>query len=599
MRSLTNPGSLAPLSSASRLGTTLAVPGPEEAQTQQHLKVLQDLIRRDYLAEPDWTLALRDLARMARRALGASEALVALFHPSTQAWQAINTRGQTLSNEEISQVASHSILEHVRQAGTPLFTTVDRPLALTSESIMEHELESVLVVPLQFLDLSQSRPQSVFGGCLYVHRAAGGALFQEKDITLVQDITAIVQPTLNLLRHYGEMQKSLQATREEVADLRQAVAREYRLGDLETRDPSFGEKVLGVLQRVSHADKVGLLLLGPSGAGKSHLARAYHYASPRKNGPFVVLDCAQVTSSETLAAELFGYAPRSGYANAPQGGRPGKARLAHRGTLFIDEVGCLPAELQQRLLRLLQTGYFSPLGSSEEEKVDLQIIAATNEDLGQLVRERKFREDLYWRLAEVSLKLPPLSQRPADIPGLAERFLRDACGRYARNDLEGLTEAAVTVLRLHDWANAGNMRGLEHTIARSVLLAPQGTRWLEPSHLQLQRGLEPNNEGAGQVSTPSHSGVTGGLSGPAQATSHDSAPADVQSLREPNGSTGCPRCNPPSIDRLTEAIRRHRTATAAAKALGMTRDSLIWQLRRANLTVGEVLGIASVEPDAC
>src|SRR5205823_3148931 len=120
----------------------------------------------------------------------------------------------------------------------------------------------------------------------------------------------------------------------------------YGFGALKSRDPGFAHHVLEPLRRIAKADRVGLLLLGPTGSGKTWLAHAFHCESARRDGAFVVFDCAQVTSAETLAAELFGFAPLSGYTNAPPRGRHGKAQLAHGGTLFVDEVGALPAELQ-------------------------------------------------------------------------------------------------------------------------------------------------------------------------------------------------------------------------------------------------------------
>src|SRR5262249_31711064 len=158
----------------------------------------------------------------------------------------------------------------------------------------------------------------------------------QDDVQLILDITRIVQPSLNLLRALGRLETDLEASRREVQELRASAAGRWALGRYETHDPWFAENVLEPLRRVSSASKVGILLLGPTGSGKSHLAQAYHYACPRKAGPFVTLDCSQVTSAETLASELFGYAANSGYANAPAKGRPGKAQSAHGGTLFVD-----------------------------------------------------------------------------------------------------------------------------------------------------------------------------------------------------------------------------------------------------------------------
>src|SRR5262249_42601794 len=158
----------------------------------------------------------------------------------------------------------------------------------------------------------------------------------------------LAQPTLNVLRTLADVRRDLQSSREELDRMRLQGAGAYRLGRYETRDPWFARNVIEPLSRVAESNKVNLLLLGPTGSGKTHLAEAYHFESPRRNGPFVVLDCAQVTSVETLSAELFGYAPDSGYVNAPRHGRRGKAEMADGGSLFVDEIATLPAELQQK-----------------------------------------------------------------------------------------------------------------------------------------------------------------------------------------------------------------------------------------------------------
>jgi transcriptional regulator with PAS, ATPase and Fis domain len=268
-----------------------------------------------------------------------------------------------------------------------------------------------------------------------------------------------------------------------------------------------------------------------------------------------------VTSQETLGAELFGYAPRSGFANAPPGGRPGAAELADGGTLFIDEIGCLPVELQQKLLALIQTGTYSRLGSSERRQVDVQVIAATNEDLRELVRRRRFREDLLWRLSVFVVELPPLNERAADIPHLARRFLLGAAEQFERREIRGLKDRALSALLHHDWSRSGNVRGLEHTISRSVLLAPPGVRELDAEHLCFQSLLHSERRAARD---------------------------------EPHGQSPAPRprrpaASLPELSAIQAAIREHGYATAAAQSLGISRPTLIWQLRKAGLSVRDVL----------
>lgn len=557
------------------------------ARALHHLQVLQGLIHRDYLTGSDLSFALHDLAERVQSAVMASETLVTLFHANPEQWLTISATGQQLSYAAITRQASRTVLEQVRSSGEAVIATAEEGLALASESILDLRLESLLAVPLFFWDGQVPEGGRFVGGCLYAHRTAELDPFTREDVSLVHDITAIAQSSLNLLRHLQTLRQTLEETEERLRAVAATASREYRLGDFETRDPQFADKVIGLLQRVSRADRVALMILGPSGSGKSYLAQAYHYACPRRKGPFVVLDCAQVTSAETLSAELFGYASRSGYANAPQEGRPGKAQLADRGTLFIDEVGCLPAELQQRLLRLIQTGRFSPLGGSEERQVDLQIITATNEDLAALVQKRLFREDLYWRLAEIVVHLPPLSHRPADIPPLATRLLERACQRYGMGDVKGFSPAALECLVRYDWARAGNLRGLEHTIHRTVLLAPAGLSWLDVAQLQLQSPFDYRTGAATPEGTPaadSGAGRTRGGMGGREGTRGASATVGGP------GSTEEEKLSEADIQALKDAIVQCGTGTRAAKMLGISRHTLVGRLRKAGLTIRELLG---------
>jgi transcriptional regulator with PAS, ATPase and Fis domain len=340
-----------------------------------------------------------------------------------------------------------------------------------------------------------------------------------------------------------------------------------------------------------------------------------------------------VTSAETLSAELFGYAPSSGYSNAPPKGRPGKAQLAHGGTLFIDEIAALPADLQQKLLRLIQSGTYSPLGSAEELQADLQVIAATNEDLRELVAQRRFREDLYWRIRELTIQLPPLTRRPADVPDLARKFLDAAGRRYGRPELEGYTEAALAALVRYDWSQAGNIRGLEHTVNRAVLLAPPGTRRLEAEHLQFEdaydygRGQRLERPPAASAPLPRRRTPRRALDDAERATLRSLLERKIDQTQgtiagmaldpEVAAAFGYERGSMPDstlgvwlrelgLEPQLEAARRHHrpeadlaairaailehgSGTAAARALGVTRDTLVWRLRKAGLTIDDVL----------
>jgi len=208
-----------------------------------------------------------------------------------------------------------------------------------------------------------------------------------------------------------------------------------------------------------------VLLSGESGTGKELLARAIHRASPRAEHPFIAVNCAALPEG-ILESELFGY-ERGAFTGADRR-REGRFEAAHQGTLFLDEVGEMSPATQVKLLRVLQDGEFERLGSNETLKVDLRLVAATNQDLEKAVKAGKFREDLYYRLNVIHVRIPPLRERSGDIPLLANFFLR----RYAKkNDkvVEGVTARAMDAMGNHTWP--GNVRELENVIERAVVLS--------------------------------------------------------------------------------------------------------------------------------
>jgi len=213
-----------------------------------------------------------------------------------------------------------------------------------------------------------------------------------------------------------------------------------------------------------------VLIVGETGTGKELVARGIHDLSRRSRGPFIVVNCAAIPES-LLEAELFGFT-RGAFTGAVQS-RVGRIHAAHGGTLLLDEVGELPLSMQAKLLRFVQEGEVQRLGSPDVFKVDTRLIAATNADLLQRVREKQFREDLYYRLAVFPLALPPLRNRPEDIPPLARSFLTGLC-RQANVPSKAFSGAAVGVLRKHVWS--GNVRELQHWIERAFVLAEDKTQ---------------------------------------------------------------------------------------------------------------------------
>ena len=208
-----------------------------------------------------------------------------------------------------------------------------------------------------------------------------------------------------------------------------------------------------------------VLLLGETGVGKSMVARVLHRAGPRSEGAFVAVNCAAIPSN-LLESELFGF-ERGAFTDAKHA-KPGLVQEASGGTLFLDEVGLLPAESQAKLLTVLEEGTVRRLGATRGVPVDVWIIAATSEDLEAGARERRFRSDLYHRLAVITVRLPALRQRSDDIVPLAERFLREASAGTARPP-QTLTADARAALRAYEWP--GNIRELKNVITRAALLA--------------------------------------------------------------------------------------------------------------------------------
>jgi len=224
------------------------------------------------------------------------------------------------------------------------------------------------------------------------------------------------------------------------------------------------QQVLDDAMRVAPTD-VTVLLQGETGTGKELLAHAIHRHSHRSQRPFVIVNCAALPPS-LIESELFGY--EKGAFTGAQLRKPGRFELADGGTIFLDEIGEVPLEIQGRFLRVLQTGVFERLGSTKSVRVKVRIIAATNQSLEQLVNERKFRVDLYYRLNVFPISLPPLRQRPADIPLLTQHFIDKYNARFGRS-ITSISKQSLEALQRYHWP--GNVRELEHLVESAVLSA--------------------------------------------------------------------------------------------------------------------------------
>lgn len=254
-------------------------------------------------------------------------------------------------------------------------------------------------------------------------------------------------------------------------------------GAVSTKHPSTGAigasaGFFGVIHRINRvaSTRATVLLLGESGVGKSMFACEVHRKSERANQSFVQLNCATIPEG-LLESELFGV-DKGAYTGATET-REGKFEAADGGTLFLDEIALLSLTAQAKLLRVLQTGELEHLGSTKTRKVDVRVVAATNENLQNAVEQGRFRKDLYYRLNVFPIVIPPLRERRADIPLLLEKLLKEFCERHGRQ-ISGVTNRAMQTLLTHPWP--GNIRELENVLERGIILAEEGGA-LDLTHL--------------------------------------------------------------------------------------------------------------------
>lgn len=262
------------------------------------------------------------------------------------------------------------------------------------------------------------------------------------------------------------VKKALEMRRltQEVQHLRLQVASDREFPEIIGQSKAI-HALLRQVQLIAASDST-VLLQGESGTGKELIARALHRSSPRRERPFITLDCGTIPEP-LLESELFGYV--KGAFTGASSNKKGLWEEVHGGTLFLDEIGDIPLTFQAKLLRVLQEGEIRPVGSTKQIKVDTRIVAASNKDLKHEVRALRFREDLYYRLAVVPLRLPPLRERREDIPLLVEHFVTKYC---TRNHQEHKQVPPTILRQLMEASWPGNVRELEHTIERAVLLSP-------------------------------------------------------------------------------------------------------------------------------
>ncbi|MBX3609005.1 MAG: sigma 54-interacting transcriptional regulator [Hydrogenophaga sp.] len=379
-------------------------------------------------------------------------------------------------------------------------------------------------------------------GVLGCHRIRSRQRHLNDDLAVLRILATLAGQLLQLEQLVAEQTRQLQARN---AALERALdSRSARYGLIGHSPPLL--QALAELERVSQSQAT-VLLLGESGSGKELFARAVHLASPRRDQPFIKVNCAAIPES-LFESELFGH-ERGAFTGAA-GARAGWFEQAHGGTLFLDEIGELPLAMQSKLLRTLQEGTLVRLGSSRELKVDVRLVAATHRDLARDVQAGRFRQDLYYRLNVVPIRLPSLRERRDDVRALALHFVSRANQAHQRNVYLGAD--ALALLESHDWP--GNIRELGNLIERVVLLADDTL--VDAATL---RRFMPEHERALPAPTPA-------------STDAGVLVRDYQSAQSHSALV------------LQEALQRHQgNQTRAAQSLGLTLRQFSYRLRKAGL----------------
>ncbi len=335
---------------------------------------------------------------------------------------------------------------------------------------------------------------------------------------------AYPQPVVELVEVYGQLLALALRNLTQRAALERLHEQDHARAKLLESELAGGERVVLEGSRNAEVRKLAararqvaqtdtpVLILGETGTGKERLARAIHEWSGRAEHPFITLNCAAIPAG-LLESELFGHV--KGAFTGATANRPGRFQMANGGTLLLDEVGELPMELQAKLLRVLQEGAFEPVGSDRMVKVDVRILAATHVDLERAIRERKFREDLYYRLNVFPLRLPALRERPEDLPALCEVLLAQQARRTGRTGVR-VTKEAMLLLQRYAWP--GNIRELANVLERATILSGGSGRSLGPDLLDLpERGARNEVVDSEPVHTPA---LPAGVSAPRAALAH-------------------------------------------------------------------------------
>ncbi|WP_039055846.1 sigma 54-interacting transcriptional regulator [Enterobacter sp. Bisph1] len=416
------------------------------------------------------------------------------------------------------------------------------------QQLAMQSLNVVYILPLIF---SHHSP----GVLVLAHRDA--TIFTEQNCRLLQQIADRIGIAVDNADAYRQVIHLKENLNSENRKLNEQIASGQSFGDIIYQSDAMHD-VLSQVNIVALSDST-VLILGETGTGKEIIARALHQMSPRKDKPLVKINCAAIPAS-LLESELFGH-DKGAFTGAINAHR-GRFEMADEGTLFLDEIGDMPLELQPKLLRVLQEREIERIGGTKTIPVNVRVIAATNRDLRQMVIDREFRNDLFYRLNVFPLMLPPLRERPEDIPLLARYFTQKLARRLNRT-IDTIPADTINQLLRYEWP--GNVRELENVIERAVLLARDNTLNLH-LHTQTVSMVQPVSHDPFPFTLPKVAEMMR-----PEPPENDEAERQqiIQVLRETNGIVAGPR--------------------GAAAKLGMKRTTLLSRMQRLGIAVREVL----------
>jgi Nif-specific regulatory protein len=400
----------------------------------------------------------REVLRILGTVLGTTQGALAVHDPATD--DLVITVAHGLTAEEMARgrfKPTEGVTGAVFSSGEPMIVPDlgKEPLFLNRTQSREDLSKLALVaVPVQ--------AQGETLGVLSVDRpGTDPSVSLEEDVRVLTVVASLIGQAVKLQRVVDDERRKLEAMN---LSLQHQLQAKYRASPIVGRSPAMVE-VFDAIEKVG-GSRATVLLLGESGTGKELIARAIHYNSPQAEGPFVTLNCAALPEN-LIESELFGH--EKGAFTGATALRKGRFELADGGTLFLDEIGELPLAMQAKLLRVLQERTFERVGGSRAITVQVRLIAATNRDLDRAVAEGSFREDLYYRLKVVPIRVPPLRERKEDVPMLVDHFLKRL--RQEHQKPTTIMPDALARLVEHPWP--GNVRELENTLERMVIMGRQ------------------------------------------------------------------------------------------------------------------------------